>query len=58
MFSCCADIKTALVVGGMAQQKQRRVLKRRPEIIIATPGRLWDLIKERHPHLVNLRQLR
>lgn len=52
------DIKTALVVGGMAQQKQRRVLKRRPEIIIATPGRLWDLIKERHPHLVNLRQLR
>ncbi|KAG8013391.1 ATP-dependent RNA helicase DDX24, partial [Nibea albiflora] len=52
------DIKTAIVVGGMAQQKQRRMLKRRPEIIIATPGRLWDLIKERHPHLQNLRQLR
>uniref|UniRef100_A0A3Q1JGA1 ATP-dependent RNA helicase n=1 Tax=Anabas testudineus TaxID=64144 RepID=A0A3Q1JGA1_ANATE len=52
------DIKTAIVVGGMAQQKQRRMLKRRPEIIIATPGRLWDLIKEKHPHLLNLRQLR
>ncbi|XP_076604558.1 ATP-dependent RNA helicase DDX24 [Chaetodon auriga] len=52
------DIKTAIVVGGMAQQKQRRMLKRRPEIIIATPGRLWDLIKERHPHLLNLRQVR
>uniref|UniRef100_A0A3Q1F8Q0 ATP-dependent RNA helicase DDX24 n=1 Tax=Acanthochromis polyacanthus TaxID=80966 RepID=A0A3Q1F8Q0_9TELE len=52
------DIKTAIVVGGMAQQKQRRMLKRRPEIVIATPGRLWDLIKERHPHLLNLRQLR
>ncbi|XP_068194396.1 ATP-dependent RNA helicase DDX24 [Antennarius striatus] len=52
------DIKTAIVVGGMAQQKQRRILKRRPEIIIATPGRLWDLIKEKHPHLMNLRQLR
>uniref|UniRef100_A0A4W6F906 ATP-dependent RNA helicase n=1 Tax=Lates calcarifer TaxID=8187 RepID=A0A4W6F906_LATCA len=52
------DIKTAIVVGGMAQQKQRRMLKRRPQIIIATPGRLWDLIKERHPHLLNLRQLR
>lgn len=51
-------IKTAIVVGGMAQQKQRRMLKRRPEIIIATPGRLWDLIKERHPHLLNLRQLK
>uniref|UniRef100_A0A3Q3WL46 ATP-dependent RNA helicase n=1 Tax=Mola mola TaxID=94237 RepID=A0A3Q3WL46_MOLML len=52
------DIKTAIVVGGMAQQKQRRMLNRRPEIIIATPGRLWDLIKERHPHLLNLRQVR
>ncbi|KAK2891769.1 ATP-dependent RNA helicase DDX24 [Channa argus] len=52
------DIKTAILVGGMAQQKQRRMLKRRPEIIIATPGRLWDMIKERHPHLLNLRQLR
>ncbi|MED6234882.1 hypothetical protein ATANTOWER_006272 [Ataeniobius toweri] len=52
------DIQTAIVVGGMAQQKQRRMLKRRPEIIIATPGRLWDLIKERHPHLLNLRQLK
>lgn len=53
-----ADIKTAIVVGGMAQQKQRRVLKRGPEIIIATPGRLWDMIKEKHPHLTNLRQVR
>lgn len=55
---CYADIKTAIVVGGLAQPKQRRMLKRRPEIIIATPGRLWDLIKERHPHLINLRQVR
>ncbi|XP_051941256.1 ATP-dependent RNA helicase DDX24 [Hippocampus zosterae] len=52
------DIKTAIVVGGMAPQKQRRMLNYRPEIIIATPGRLWDLIKERHPHLLNLRQLK
>ncbi|XP_062253343.1 ATP-dependent RNA helicase DDX24 isoform X2 [Platichthys flesus] len=52
------DIKTAIIVGGMAQQKQRRMLKRRPEIVIATPGRLWDLIKEKHPHLLNLRQLK
>ncbi|KAM3594207.1 uncharacterized protein V6R79_004161 [Siganus canaliculatus] len=52
------DIKTAVVVGGMAQEKQRRMLKKRPEIIIATPGRLWDLIKERHPHLQNLRHLK
>lgn len=52
------DIKTAIVVGGMAQQKQRRMLTRRPEIVIATPGRLWDLIQEGHPHLQNLRRLK
>ncbi|XP_010122502.1 PREDICTED: ATP-dependent RNA helicase DDX24, partial [Chlamydotis macqueenii] len=51
-------IKTAILVGGMAAQKQERVLNQKPEIVIATPGRLWELIKERHPHLSNLRQLR
>ncbi|XP_069593326.1 ATP-dependent RNA helicase DDX24 [Ranitomeya imitator] len=51
-------IKAAIVVGGMAPQKQERVLNRRPEIVIATPGRLWEMIKERHPHLCNLRKLR
>ncbi|XP_007902063.1 ATP-dependent RNA helicase DDX24 [Callorhinchus milii] len=51
-------IRTAILVGGMAPQKQERVLSRKPEIVIATPGRLWDLIKEKHPHLSHLRQLR
>ncbi|OCT68270.1 DEAD-box helicase 24 L homeolog isoform X2 [Xenopus laevis] len=51
-------IKTAIIVGGMASQKQQRLLGRRPEIVIATPGRLWELIGERHPHLCNLRRLR
>ncbi|KFW96610.1 ATP-dependent RNA helicase DDX24, partial [Phalacrocorax carbo] len=51
-------IKTAILVGGMAAQKQERVLNRKPEIVIATPGRLWELVKERHPHLSNLRHLR
>lgn len=51
-------IKSATVVGGMAPQKQERVLNRRPEIVIATPGRLWEMIRVKHPHLCNLRQLR
>lgn len=51
-------IKTAVVVGGMALQKQERVLNRRPEIVIATPGRLWELIREKQGHLSNLQQLR
>ncbi|KAI5618881.1 ATP-dependent RNA helicase DDX24 [Silurus asotus] len=52
------DIRTALLVGGMAPQKQDRMLKRRPEIVIATPGRLWEMIQDKHPHLCNLKQLR
>ncbi|XP_006839690.1 PREDICTED: ATP-dependent RNA helicase DDX24 [Chrysochloris asiatica] len=51
-------IKTAILVGGMSAQKQQRMLNRQPEMVIATPGRLWELIKEKHPHLSNLRQLR
>lgn len=51
-------INTAILVGGMSTQKQQRMLNRHPEIVIATPGRLWELIKEKHPHLSNLRQLR
>lgn len=34
------------VVGGMAMPKQRRLLSKKPEIVVATPGRLWDLIQE------------
>uniref|UniRef100_A0A8C2PK70 ATP-dependent RNA helicase n=1 Tax=Capra hircus TaxID=9925 RepID=A0A8C2PK70_CAPHI len=51
-------IKTAILVGGMSTQKQQRMLNRQPEIVIATPGRLWELVKEKHPHLSNLWQLR
>lgn len=56
--SYAIGIKTALLVGGMSTQKQQRMLNRQPEIVIATPGRLWELVKEKHPHLSNLRQLR
>ncbi|XP_008054788.1 ATP-dependent RNA helicase DDX24 [Carlito syrichta] len=51
-------IKTAILVGGMSTQKQQRMLSRCPEIVVATPGRLWELVKEKHPHLSSLRQLR
>ncbi|KAF9163473.1 ATP-dependent RNA helicase [Mortierella sp. AD011] len=32
------------IVGGMSAQKQTRQLDRNPAIIVATPGRLWELI--------------
>ncbi|XP_076341497.1 ATP-dependent RNA helicase DDX24 isoform X2 [Tachypleus tridentatus] len=45
------DLKVTVVVGGMAPQKQQRLLRKCPEIVVATPGRLWELIEEGEPHL-------
>lgn len=46
-----SGIKVAAIFGGMALVKQRRVLQSCPEIVVATPGRLWELLKEGDPHL-------
>ena len=35
-----------------------RLLKRKPEIVIGTPGRLWELIQEGEPHLQGLPNIR
>ncbi|KAM0727706.1 ATP-dependent RNA helicase DDX24 [Formica fusca] len=45
------DIKIAVILGGMAAVKQERILNKGPEIVIATPGRLWELIQEGNSHL-------
>ncbi|EDO05717.2 DEAD/DEAH box helicase family protein [Babesia bovis T2Bo] len=34
------------IIGGMSIQKQERVLKHQPEVIVATPGRLWDIMQD------------
>lgn len=44
-------IKVAVVVGGMAAVKQERILNQCPEVVVATPGRLWELIQSGNPHL-------
>ncbi|KAM9958266.1 hypothetical protein ACTFIW_001127 [Dictyostelium discoideum] len=51
------NLKVISIVGGMASQRQQRVLSKRPEIVVATPGRLWELITEGHQHLVELESL-
>ncbi|XP_033644649.1 ATP-dependent RNA helicase DDX24-like [Asterias rubens] len=45
------DLKIAVIVGGMSAQKQQRMLKKRPEIVVGTPGRIWELFREGEPHL-------
>lgn len=44
-------ITAVAVFGGLAQQKQERVLKRCPEIVVATPGRFWELLQQENAHL-------
>ncbi|CDW75544.1 atp-dependent rna helicase ddx24 [Stylonychia lemnae] len=45
-------IKLCPLVGGMSVQKQERLLSYNPTVIIATPGRLWELLNERmNPYL-------
>jgi ATP-dependent RNA helicase RhlE len=39
------DIKTTILVGGKDLEKQRKILKRGMEIVIATPGRLMEHIE-------------
>ncbi|KAJ8506075.1 hypothetical protein OPV22_006961 [Ensete ventricosum] len=51
------DIQVVPIVGGMSTEKQERLLKRRPEIVVGTPGRLWELMSAGEQHLVELQSL-
>lgn len=39
-------VSVASIVGGMSAQKQRRILARGVDVLVATPGRLWDILQE------------
>lgn len=45
-YSKYVNVKTAVIFGGVSQKRQERILSRRPEIVIATPGRLIDLMNQ------------
>ena len=49
-------IQIAAIVGGMSKQKQERVLKKQPEIIVPRQ-RLWELIRDGEKHLTSLERL-
>ena len=46
VFAQPAGIWVAPVVGGMSPAKQKRLLAKRPAVVVATPGRLWELVRE------------
>lgn len=39
-------VSVAAIVGGMSAHKQRRILDRGVDVLVATPGRLWDILQE------------
>ncbi|MQL74310.1 hypothetical protein Taro_006686 [Colocasia esculenta] len=51
------NISVVPIVGGMSTEKQERLLKKRPEIIVGTPGRLWEFMSAGEKHLVELDSL-
>jgi len=47
VYSQFTDIRCSTIVGGVSQRVQERALHKGADIIIATPGRLIDLINQR-----------
>lgn len=39
-------VSIAAIVGGMSTQKQHRILDRGVDVLVATPGRLWDILED------------
>ncbi|KAL5058358.1 hypothetical protein RYX36_029962 [Vicia faba] len=51
------NVRVTPIVGGILAEKQERLLKARPEIVVGTPGRLWELMSSGEKHLVELHSL-
>ncbi|KAH8041576.1 hypothetical protein HPB51_017021 [Rhipicephalus microplus] len=52
------NVRIVNVVGGLSAEKQLRLLKRKPEIVVATPGRLWELVDQGAPHVSDVSKVR
>ncbi|XP_051124876.1 DEAD-box ATP-dependent RNA helicase 13 [Andrographis paniculata] len=57
MAALGTKLRVVPIVGGMSTEKQERLLKSRPEIVVGTPGRLWELMSGGEIHLVELHSL-
>jgi ATP-dependent RNA helicase RhlE len=53
-YGAFTRIRHTVIFGGVGQQPQTDALKRGVEVLIATPGRLLDLMQQGYVHLNNL----
>ncbi|OIV89628.1 hypothetical protein TanjilG_14600 [Lupinus angustifolius] len=51
------NVRVTPIVGGILAEKQERLLKAKPEIVVGTPGRLWELMSSGEKHLAELHSL-
>ncbi len=56
-FSKYSDIQTLLVQGGVSMNNQISALRAGIDVVVATPGRLLDLLKQREISLSNVQYL-
>jgi len=47
-------LRTAIIIGGTSQHRQVKQLRAKPHVIVATPGRLIDLMEQKHAKLQNV----
>lgn len=50
-------VKTAILIGGASMHVQKQQLRRRPNVVIATPGRLIDHLQQKTVNLSNVSYL-
>lgn len=53
-----SDIRCVAIVGGMSIQKQERLVKNNPDIIVATPGRLWEIFSNNPTYMEMLKHVK
>ena len=56
-FSSIIGQSTVVIIGGANMNNQVRALRKNPRIVIATPGRLMDHMRQRTVHLDNVKIL-
>jgi len=57
LFGAQHNLATACLIGGVRMRPQTDALKKQPDVIVATPGRLLDHVRQRHVTLDAIEQL-
>ncbi|KAI8645612.1 P-loop containing nucleoside triphosphate hydrolase protein [Parasitella parasitica] len=57
-MSVFSNVRVVAIVGGMSIQKQERLVKQKPDIIVATPGRLWEIFSNNSEYMDLLRHIK